>query len=123
MRDKIRVFREQNLFNRAAVTGEASKQYIWVNRREERRTWYEGMGFAVVKATSPPRVHASVPPGPDGTYLRGDLILYECDKEFYDAMALDNALRGFESINAATDQFINNIAREGVPAFKPPIRG
>ena len=109
---KVRVLREKMLMNRGEVKGKPDKMYCWVNVHESRRQWYEGLGWELCKD---PSVHTEFKKE-DGTHVRGDLILYQIDKETYELLNLDSELRGIEGIQGSKDEFLSFAESNRIPA-------
>lgn len=113
---KVRVVRQSMLDRAADLRGtNPAKHYVWVNVREERQSYYQAWGYTIVKdpaVLSPFKQE-------DGTHKRADVILYEIDKDFAEAVAADNQIRGLEAVGAASENFISGINSQGVPAYIP----
>ncbi len=118
MLERVRVSRDAVLLNRGKVTGDPTKEYVWVNLKEERQIWFQTQGFSICKDSE---IQCSIKQREDGTYLRGDLILYEVDKEYFDALHEYNVVRGIEYIDGAEQNFEASAMRDGVPVFKPKV--
>lgn len=109
---KVRVLRETMHVNRAKVTGgKPDKTYIWVGRDDNMRTYFEGLGYAVCRDTSVKTQWKRE----DGTHARGDLVLYEVDKELYEALKAESELRGLEQLQSSKSGFQDFAAKSGVP--------
>ncbi len=117
---KIKVIRERINNNRGMVTGDPAKTYIWVNRDEHRRNYFEGLGYVMCREkdiTKP--VVKSAWMREDGTHVRGDLILYEIDKDVAEALHMEEAMRALEAIEGPPVEFANFAERHGVPVYEP----
>ncbi len=108
----VKLLREKLLMNRGEVKGRPDKMYCWVNVNESRRQWFEGLGWELCKDPSVKTEFKRE----DGTHVRGDLILYQMDKEIYEVINLDNELRGIEGIQGSKDQFLNFAESNRIPA-------
>lgn len=116
---KVRGLREGALFNKGAVLqGDPSKEYCWVNCKDDRRVSYEAMEWKVCKD---PNVRTRWRQE-DGTHRRADLILYEIDKELYEAYMAYNALRGIEAVEGSETMFVTALERDKVPVYKPQVK-
>lgn len=116
---KVKTLREGMLFNKGAVhEGDPQKEYCWVNIKDDRRVSYEAMGWVVCKD---PKVRTNWRQD-DGTHKRADLILYEIDKELFEAMQAYNNLRGIEAVEGSEEAFVATLDRNRVPVYKPQIR-
>jgi len=113
--EKVRTLREGALFNKGAVEGDPNKQYCWVNTKEDRRVSYEAAGWVITKD---PNVKTRWRQE-DGTHKRADLILYEMDKELYEATVAYNSLRGIEAVEGSEDMFLAALDRDKVPVYRP----
>ena len=111
---KVRILR-QNQINGTAVQGDPKKQYMWVNTREERQTFFQSMGWALTKDKNVKTQWAQA----DGTHKRADLILYEIDRDLYEAFEADKELRSVEALESAEKSFETSAARNGAPTFRP----
>ena len=116
---KVRMLREGGLFNKGAIhAGDPSKEYCWVNIKDDRRVSYEAVGWVLCKD---PNVKTNWRQE-DGTHKRADLILYEIDKELFEAIQAYNNLRGIEAVEGSEEMFIAALDRDKVPAYKPQVR-
>jgi hypothetical protein len=116
---KVKTLRESALFQKGALLeGNPSKEYCWVNSKDDRRVTYEAMGWAVCKD---PLVKTRWKQE-DGTHRRADLILYEIDRELAEAIQAYNQLKGMEAVEGAEEMFIASLANNNVPLYKPPIK-
>ena len=95
-----------------------SKQYCWVNLKEDRQIFYQGMGW---ERCIDPDIKSPFKK-PDGTFQRADTILYEIDRDFYDALCAYNVIRGIEGIESAETGFIDAMAKDKIPTFKPNVK-
>jgi len=113
---KVKSVREGMLQNKGAILeGNPQKEYCWVNIREDRRVSYEAMGWQLC---IDPAVKTRWKQ-PDGTHKRADLILYDIDKELFEAIQAYNMLRGIESVEGSEEMFISALDRDKVPVYKP----
>lgn len=111
---KVRVRRE-NLLAGSRVEGRADKEYCWVNQREERQLFFQAMGWELVKDKEVKSSYMR----PDGTHVRADLILYQIDKDMYEAIQADRELRSIEALEGVEEGFQTSANRQGAPTFRP----
>lgn len=118
---KVKSIREGIMLNRGAVMkGDLSKDYMWVNVRDDRRIFFEQLGFELVKVDpKAPTVVTQWKPKEDGTIVRGDLILYQIDKEMLEAIQIYNESRGLELTENSGEDFETMLGRFGVPSYRP----
>lgn len=116
---KVKNLREGALFQRGRVLeGNPAKEYCWVNIRDDRQYFFQSLGWSkVVKESG---VKTQWEQG-DGTHVRGDLILYEIDKEMFEAMQAYNELRGVENIENAENGFVEHLQANKIPVYKPQV--
>lgn len=110
---KVRVIRDKLHFRGAIGGGNSNKVYVWVATDNVTRTTFEGLGYVVCKD---PNV-TSRWVRQDGTHQRGDLILYEVDKDLYEAIKLEAEMRALEATEAE-DLFISFAQQNRIPAEK-----
>lgn len=114
---KVRTVRDGSLINRGLVVGDPLKQYVWVNVNTNRQMFFQNLGFQICRdetiQTSPLFKQS------DGTYIRGDLILYEISKEVFDAMNDVAVIDGIQAIHGNQETFIGSAQGAGIPAFIP----
>lgn len=115
---RVRLLRESAIFQRGSLQSRNPlKEYCWVNIRPDRRVTFEGLGWQLCKD---PLVTTSWRQD-DNTHVRGDLILYDIDKDLYEAMEAYNVLRGLEASEGVEHSFLSALQREHVPAYKPKL--
>lgn len=115
---RVRTLRESILTNRGEVKGKKpNKDYVWVNTRADRRTYFEGLGYQVCRD---PDIQTRWKKE-DGTHQRGDLILYECDRELREAIRLDAEMRSLEAIEGPQQSFEAFAERSAVPLHHPKV--
>ena len=113
---RVRQTRAKLIFNRGEINGnKPNKEYSWVNRAEERIVFYKAMGYEICRD---PDIKSAWRQE-DGTHIRGDVILMEVDKEWHEALRLDEQDRAVSALEGKTDEFERDMARVGVPTFKP----
>jgi hypothetical protein len=95
--------------------GNPNKVYIWVNQKEDRRTFFEGLGYQLC---TDPNVKTRWRKE-DGTHRRGDLILYEIDRELHEIMQLDSQIRAVEQMASSKDSFLEFATGANVRVFQP----
>lgn len=116
---KVKTIRERLAANRGMVDGmKPNKVYVWVNINDNRQIHFQGLGYEVCRDQEV-KSHWKQE---DGTHKRGDLILYECDKDLHEAIEYDSQIRAVESIEGAKQEFKETAARAGVPTFIPGQR-
>lgn len=122
---KVKHLRDSATFMQGAlIESNPSKEYCWVNAREDRRISYEAMGWVVcVDPLVKTRWKQT-----DGTHKRADLILYEIDKEMAEAIQAYNVTKGMNPIEdseslfeAALDQVANSTGYRA-PVYRPNIK-
>lgn len=116
---KVKAVRDAILINRGEVLkGNQSREYCWVNRREDRQMFFQALGWTLCRD---PEVQTRVPRQEDGTFVRGDLILYDIDKEYYQALCAYSELKGLEATQGYQDAFSSFSEQQGSRTFKPRI--
>jgi hypothetical protein len=116
---RARVIKERVASRRQELEGlDPSKQYMWVNVREDRQMFFQALGYSVV---SNPDVKSPYKQA-DQTHRRADVILYEIDRDLYEALYAADVMRGIENIEAASESFQLSLMRDGVKTFKPPVK-
>jgi hypothetical protein len=122
--EKVKALREGAMFQKGAILpnsdgtiGNPLKEYCWVNSKDDRRVTYEAMGWQVCKD---PKVKTRWQKE-DGTHVRADLVLYEIDKELFEAMMAYNQLRGIEAVEGNPEAFMAALDRDKVPAYKTEL--
>ena len=116
---QVRVMREGLKLSQGKVTnGDPAFEYCWVNTRDERQHYFQAMGWQLVTNDNGPAVETKWKKT-DGTHVRGDVILYQIPKDFFEAMQLLNVLEGQDRAGGIEDAFMAQLQREGVPAYKP----
>jgi hypothetical protein len=150
---RARVIKERVASRRQELEGlDPSKQYMWVNVREDRQMFFQALGYVVAqsqvqlvpiyapgekplpdgpgvvqpKPTGHTLKHISGVNSPylqnDGMHRRADVILYEIDRDLYEALYAADVMRGIENIEAASESFQLSLMRDGVKTFKPPVK-
>ena len=119
---KVKTLRESAVINRGGlIVSDPTKQYCWVNIRDDRRVVYESMEWTPCNSLKGSKVQTRWQQ-PDGTHKRADLVLYEIDIELYEAQSMYNQLRGIEGIEGSEKMFMAAMDRENVPVFKPGVK-
>ena len=93
----------------------ADKHYAWINSHPARITWFKAMGYEICKD---PRITTDYFDASSGTHLFADCTLMYCDKDFYEALKLDNAYRAMEGTEGAS-AFTAFAGRVGIPVSTP----
>lgn len=113
---KVRMLREGNVMSKGKVIGgKPNMTYVWLNRNETYRIGFEGLGYVLCRD---PEVRTSWR-REDGTHQRGDLILYEVEKDLYEAIHTEAELRSHEMIASGHELFLSAAERAGVGTFVP----
>lgn len=115
---RARVVREALLRRNGDLDNQKpDKTYMWVNIREDRQTYFQAMGWTLC---TDPEVTSPYKQG-DNSHRRADVILYEIDREFKEALDADTILRGIEGIEQAETGFVSQLMQSRVPVYKPKI--
>lgn len=118
---KVRILREGLLLHRGKIDeGDPSKEYCWVNHRDDRQYYFQAAGWVLVTNDTGPNVRTKWRK-PDGTHVRGDVILYQIDKEMFEAMQLLSVLEGQDRIAGVKDSFMTTLEKDGVPLYEPRV--
>lgn len=113
---KVKLIRERLAQNQGWVEGmKPDKVYVWVHMSDNRQIHFQSMGYELCKD---PAVQSKWKRA-DGTHTRGDVILYECDKDLHEAISMEAELRAVEAVEGAKEGFRSVAARAGVPVFEP----
>lgn len=124
---KVKMIREGTMMVRGEILkGDTSKEYCWVNIREDRQIAYQAEGWekVVVDMEKPPDQRTVIThwkPQADGSITRGDSILYQIDKEMNEAIQVYNLVRGLELTENKDVNFEEMLERWGVPKYKPKV--
>lgn len=120
---KVRIKREANAFGRGNISEasphfDRSKKYVWINTNQHRQIEYLGLNYEIVKTPNPKPGEEPLSSWQreDGTHVRGDLILMAVDKEFYEALKLEEQLRAFEAMEIPAQQFADFAAAHSAAA-------
>lgn len=116
---KVKTVRDAILVNRGAIRGPDTMEYRWVNQKDERQLSFQSLGWK--KVTAEDTEVETQYRQPDGTHVRGDLVLYQIDKEFAEALHLYDVLKGTEMIEGHKSAFRTAANRVGAPTFEPQI--
>lgn len=113
---KVKTLREKLAFNAGMVEGmDPSKVYVWVHQSDNRQIHYQSLGYELCKDTNVKSSWKQL----DNTHKRGDLVLYQIDKDLDEAIHLEAQLRGIEGIEGAKEGFKAVAQRENVPIYEP----
>lgn len=123
MRRRVKVYREGSLFKRRSLASpQKDKEYLWINMKEERRIFFEGMGWQVCQN---PNVGSNYWKQDKQAHICADLILYEMPKELHQMIEADNIVRGLDLTDpkAAASAFADAMRQQGVrvPVFEPKV--
>lgn len=111
---KVRTLRERATLDRGKISGgDLDKDYIWVCNDERSQAEFQGLDYRVC---TNPKVESKYKQA-DNTHRRGDLILYEVDRELREAYHFDSAYRSIEQLEESfmATQFRQFAAGAGVP--------
>ena len=112
---------------RLEVKGDPTKHYFWGPRGDSNELdRLDLIGYSIVRCDNvkdvmageaKPKVEAA---GlrEDGTYVLGDVILLQCDKEVYEFLLLDNEERSNAQQASAKYNFTTEAEKKGVPTFE-----
>ena len=121
-KEKFAHIREKMRVSPLKVTGEPHKAYYWARKDDETEmARLNYLGFTVVNDPDG-KVKASGK-RQDGTYIMGDVILMEIDKELYEYFKDENLERAENLIASAKEDFIGESAKQGVPTFERGEKG
>lgn len=111
---QVRLTREK-LRTAGMVQGmDPGKVPIWVANDDTTQVQFQGLGYEICRD---PNVQSPWKKE-DGTHRRGDVILYQVDKDIYEALRTDSAIRAIEALESPEDQFLDFAENRGVPARK-----
>lgn len=110
---RVRVARDRLRFAGEVLNGNPNKVYIWVNISDDRQVTYQGMGYTICKD---PNIKTRWKKE-DGTHRRGDLILYEIDRDLNEAIKLDGEMRAVEG-QEGEQMFLDFAQQNRIPAQK-----
>lgn len=116
---KVRGIRDRAIMYRGLVQNmDPNKVYVWVNMHESRQTWFQSLGYVLcIDPTVTTQWKKE-----DGTHRRGDLILYECPRDLYEALKLDSQLRGIEALESSKEIFKSFAEQSNIPLYSPEER-
>lgn len=116
---RVKVLRERMTLNRGMINNMSpDKIYVWVHNSDNRQIFYKGLGYELCVD---PKVESAWKQA-DGTHRRGDLILYQIDKDLAEAIKLYEQAKALDNVDAAESGFNMAAQREGVPTYKPVVR-
>ena len=90
------------------------KHYAWINVHPLRVTHYKALGYEICKDE---RITTDFEKA-DGTHVFGDLILMYCNKDYYEALKLDAAIRAVEGVEGE-EIFKTFAEKSNVKTFVP----
>lgn len=120
LRERVKTIRDGSLLKRSQVLNqEPGVRYLWVNIHPDRRSFFEAMGWVVVR-----RADATTrffdPAAQE--HRRGDVVLYQIGEEEADMLEKYNILRGIESAGQDVESnFATAVAKHGIKTFRPPV--
>lgn len=112
--------------DQSAVKGKAEVHYFWANKTDDPELIrLQSLGYTFVREAAPAEVlagkgQAAVEAAglqPDGTYVRGDLILMQIPQEEYEFFLLDTEQRHEEHMGSIQEEFITEAEKVGAPTF------
>jgi hypothetical protein len=113
---KVRMVREFLASNQGMVEGmKPDKIYVWVHISDNRQIHYQSMGYELC---TDPEIKSKWKRS-DGTHKRGDVILYQIDKDLHEAIDMEAQLRAIEAVEGAREGFKAFAERQGVPVYEP----
>ena len=113
---KVRMMRETLAANQGMVGNmKPGKVYVWVHHSDNRQIHFQSMGYELCKD---PDIKSNWR-RTDGTHVRGDVVLYQIDKDLHEAIDLDSQLRAIEAIEGAKEGFKVVADRLGFPVYEP----
>lgn len=113
--------------SRLEVEGDPAMHYFWAPKDDSGELIrLEILGYRIVREPSPKEVLAGkVTPKiranglrEDGTYIIGDTILTEVEKDVYEILMEEPTRLNDAMKAAATEDFKNEAAKQGVPTFE-----
>lgn len=121
LRNRVRQASDQTV-----VQGKADTHYFWANKTDEPELIrLQSLGYVIVKEPDPqgvlkgtakPRIVAAGLQ-PDGTYVRGDVILMEIPQEEYEFFLLEIEQRHEENRGSIIEEFRTEAEQAGAPTF------
>lgn len=116
---QVRLRREHALTNRGRISnGKPNKDYVWVNINEHRQIEFRSQGYELCRD---PDVKSDWQTQ-EGHHQRGDLVLYEIDKELREAMKIDQEIRAYESVEAQRHVLATAVRLAGAKPYDPQPR-
>lgn len=116
---RVKTLRENTNMRRGSITNpKQNKIYVWVNINDNRQIEFQGMGYSLCKDPDIKTRWRTA----SGTHQRGDLLLYEIDKDLHEAIQVDNELRALEGIEAPKDAFQQTVQRHGGVPYEPALK-
>lgn len=129
--EKVRRYRElrnrvRQASDQTVVKGKDETHYFWANKTDDPELIrLQSLGYTIVKEPDPqgvlsgkskPRILAAGLQ-PDGTYVRGDVILMEIPQEEYDFFLLEIEQRHEENRGSIVEEFRTEAEQAGAPTF------
>lgn len=120
LRERVKVLRDGAMFDQGRIkTPNPAKQYCWVNIREERQTFYQALGWEVVRD---PDIGTLFWKKDENRHRRADLVLYQIDRELFYAFEAEKILRNLDLTGDAADEaFALEMKKHGARLYKPPV--
>ncbi len=116
---KVRMIRETLASNQGMVDGmKPNKVYVWVHISDNRQIHYQSMGYELCVD---PEIKSKWRRA-DFTHKRGDVILYQIDRDLHEAIEMEAQLRAVEAVEGAKEGFKAFAERQGVPVYEPGKR-
>lgn len=100
----------------------------WVRKDDPNDiAYHETMGFRTVvddpkKPREARRYTTAMPCNGEGKYINGDVILMECPRDDYEFYVHEGTELSRMQLNSGKDRFINEAARQDVPAFERDLK-
>lgn len=117
---KYQEIRRRMSESRIAVRGQSHLKYYWARKDDTNElSRLEWIGYEIVREPDilHPRISATGLKQ-DGTYVLGDVILMQIDKEISEFLDRENAKRAKDMAEGVKMTFATEAAKEGVPAFE-----
>lgn len=114
---KVRLMHDKNLRGGELTGQNPAKTYMWVNSRDDRQAFFKAWGWELCVD---PAVQSSFRTK-DLTHRRADVVLYEIDKDLYEAQEAFKQLRGLEGIEGHKNAAIASFNRQGVREYIPHV--
>lgn len=91
------------------------KVYCWVNSRDDRQAFFQAWGWVLCVDPNVKSMFRKE----DLTHRRADVVLYEIDRDLYEAQEAFKQLRGLEGIEGHKNAAVAAFNRMGVKEYIP----